>query len=619
MLSRRHLLQSSAAVAAVSAFMPVFAFAQTGLTSPPESLKPANPSAARLDQLMTTFFQENLQAGPEGATLLGFDKGPNAVLKSRLRDESAAGIAASKALNASQLQRLKALDANTLSGMDRVNYDTLFYVADSRAQLAQFDFGGTSFGPSPYVVSQLTGAYQSVPDFMDTKHSIANTADCDAYLSRMEAFADQLDANTERMKHDAGLGVVPPDFLLDTALAQMTSTRTTADKSLLVTSIAKRAKEKGLPDHYAVDAAKIYDAKIGPALDRQIEETKTMRASATHDAGVWKLKDGEAYYAATLRSTTTTSKSPDEIHQLGLDQGKEITARLDGLLKAQGLTQGSVAERIAALNKDPKQLYPNTDAGKADAIAYCNQRLNEIRPKLPTVFKRLPTYAFEVRRVPLQTEPGAASAFSQGPAIDGSRPGVVYFNLHDSAEWPKFALSTTVFHEGLPGHQLEGGLALSNKQLPLIRKVIGFSGYAEGWALYAEQLADEIGMYDDDPLGRIGYLKFQLFRANRCVVDTGLHHMKWTRDQAVAFFVNGDGSAPGFATREVERYCATPGQACSYKLGHTVWTRARERAKAALGARYDIKDFHEAGLDCGRVPLDVLDGVIDRYIASAKA
>jgi uncharacterized protein (DUF885 family) len=194
----------------------------------------------------------------------------------------------------------------------------------------------------------------------------------------------------------------------------------------------------------------------------------------------------------------------------------------------------------------------------------------------------------------------------------------VYFNLHDSAEWPKWTLPTTIFHEGLPGHQLEGGLALAGN-LPLIRKATGFSGYAEGWALYAEQLADEIGMYDDDPLGRIGYLKFQLFRASRCVVDTGIHHMKWSREQAIQYFMDAEGDAPGFATREVERYCVTPGQACSYKIGHTVWTRARDRAKAALGGKYDIKDFHEAGLNCGRVPLDVLDGVIDGFIAKSRA
>jgi uncharacterized protein (DUF885 family) len=311
--------------------------------------------------------------------------------------------------------------------------------------------------------------------------------------------------------------------------------------------------------------------------------------------------------------------TPKEIHQLGLDQGKAIIARLDGLLKAQGLSQGTVAQRIAALNKDPKYLYPNTDAGKADCIAYCNKRLADIRPVLPRAFKRLPDYQFEVRRVPPQTEAGAASAFSQAPAIDGSRPGLVYFNLHDTAEWPRFALSTTVFHEGLPGHQLEGGLALSNPNLPLIRKVGGFSGYAEGWALYAEQLADELGMYDDEPIGRIGYLKFQLFRACRLVVDTGIHHLGWSREQAIQYFLDVDGDVPGYAAREVERYCATPGQACSYKIGHTVWTRARARAQQALGPRYDIKDFHEAGLSYGRVPLDILDGIIDKYIAAKRA
>jgi uncharacterized protein (DUF885 family) len=224
-----------------------------------------------------------------------------------------------------------------------------------------------------------------------------------------------------------------------------------------------------------------------------------------------------------------------------------------------------------------------------------------------------------VRRVPPQTEAGAASAFSQAPAQDGSRPGLVYFNLHDSAEWPKFCLATTVFHEGLPGHQFEGGLALSNKNLPLIRKASGFSGYGEGWALYAEQLADELGMYDDDPLGRLGYLKFQLFRANRCVVDTGIHHLKWSREQAIQYFVDQDGEAPGFATREVERYCATPGQACSYKLGHTVFVNLRAKAKAAMGPRFDIKAFHDAVLNCGRVPLDILQQVGDGWIASSRA
>jgi uncharacterized protein (DUF885 family) len=614
-MDRRGFLYAAAA----SALAPAMATAGKALAQGSGAAAGGGDAHAQLDTLFDALFQENLRRSPESATQLGLDKGQNADLRGKLSDETPAGVAAAKAQTADQLARLKAFPAGQLSPADRVNYEVVLYTRESARRVQQFNFGGSGFGPSPYVVSQLTGAYQSVPDFLDTKHKIATAEDADAYLSRMAAFAGQLDGETERMRHDGELGVIPPDFMLDLTLTQMTATRTAPEASLLVTSIAKRAKDKGLPDHYAADAAKIYAEKVGPALDRQIAQVRAFRAKAGHDASLRRLKDGEAFYAAALHSTTTTEMTPQEIHQLGLDQGKEISARLDGLLKAQGLTQGTISERISALYKDPKYLYPNTDAGKADCIAYCNGRLAAIAPKLPQAFKRLPPYKFEVRRVPPQTEAGAASAFSQGPALDGSRPGLVYFNLHDTAEWPKFALSTTVFHEGLPGHQLEGGLALSNKTLPLIRKVGGFSGYAEGWALYAEQLADELGMYDDDPMGRIGYLKFQLFRAGRCVVDTGIHHMGWTREQAIAYFLQLDGEAPGFAAREVERYCATPGQACSYKIGHTVWTRARTRAQQALGSRYDIKDFHEAGLSYGRVPLDILDQVIDSYIKTAKA
>ncbi|WP_158912595.1 DUF885 family protein [Caulobacter sp. S45] len=600
-------------------FLYTTAAAASALTAGPALAQADNDSHARLDELFKALFQEDLRLSPEGATQLGLDKGPNADLRGKLRDESVTGRAAVKASTAAQLARLKAFPRESLSPADRINYDVVVYTRESARRVQAFDFGGAAFGPSPYVVSQLTGVYQSVPDFLDTKHKITSTEDADAYLSRMAAFAVQLDDQTAQMRHDAGLGVIPPDFICDISLTQMAAMHTAPEQSLLVTSIAKRAKDKGLSDRYAADAAKIYAEKISPALERQTAEMRRFRARAGHDASLRRLKDGEAFYAAALHAATTTNLTPDEVHKLGLEQGKEIIARMDEVLKTQGLTQGTVGDRVSALYKDPQYLYPNTDAGKAACIAYGNKRLAEITPELPRAFKRLPPYRFEVRRVPPQTEAGAASAFSQGPAIDGSRPGLVYINLQDTAEWPRFALSTTVFHEGLPGHQLEGGLALSNKDLPLIRKVGGFSSYAEGWALYAEQLADELGMYKDDPVGRVGYLKAQLFRCSRCVVDTGIHHMGWSREQAIAYFVQTDGDSPGRSDREVARYTSTPGQACSYKIGHTVWTRARTRAEHTLGPRYDIKDFHEAGLSYGRVPLDILDGVIDSYIKSKSA
>ena len=602
MLNRRDDMFTTAAAAA----LPLGASAE------------ATGADARLRALFDTFVQEDLRERPESATQLGLDTGANADLRANLSDRSVAGIAAAKALTLDQQRRLAAIHRADLSRTAKVDYDTVAYTRQSAAAIQAFDFGGASYGPSPYVVSQLTGAYQSVPDFLDTKHKIETDADAQAYLSRLSAFAMALDDNTAQMAHDAGLGVTPPDFLLDLALKQMTALRTPADQSLLVTSLKKRTAAKGLAPRYGDEAARVYESKIAPALDHQIAAAKRLRAGATHDAGLWKLKEGPAFYAAALQATTTTKLSPDAVHKLGLEQVAEISGRLDRLLAAQNMTKGTIGERMRALYQDPANLFPNTDDGKVAAIAFCNARLAAIRPRLPASFKRLPPYTFEVRRVPSATEAGAAMAFSQGPALDGSRPGLVYFNLHDTADWPRWALSTTTFHEGLPGHQLEGGLALSNTELPLIRKTLGFSGYAEGWALYAEQLADEIGMYDDDPLGRIGYLRAQLFRAARCVVDTGLHHLRWSREKAIAYFIDLEGDAPGATAREVERYCANPGQACSYKLGHTVWIRARARAKQALGARFDIKDFHEAGLSCGRTPLDVLDGVVDAWITAQK-
>jgi uncharacterized protein (DUF885 family) len=611
MLNRRDLLLTAGAAVA----LPLAARADT------------TAEGAKLGALFEVLFRENLRQSPENATNLGLDVGENADLRSRLRDESAEGISRAKALNGDQLARLQTINREALNPVERVNYDTVVYTRRATAEIGAFDFGGSGYGPSPYVISQQTGAYQSVPDFLDTKHKIETAADADAYLARMEAFAVQLDQNTERQKHDAALGVIPPDFILDTTLKQLAAVRvppthpqsmtaTPNGPNLLIDSLVRRCIAKGLPPHQD-EAAKIYESKILPALTRQIDQVTALRARATHDAGVWHVKDGDAFYAAALKANTTRSMSPDEVHKLGLDQGREVSAKIDGLLKARGLTRGTVGERITALYKDPTSFFPNTDEGKAAAIAYCNARLDAIRPRLPRFFKRLPPYAFEVRRVPPATEAGAASAFSQGPALDGSRPGLVYFNLHDTAEWPKWSLPTTVFHEGLPGHQLEGGLALSNKSLPLIRKTLGFPGYGEGWALYAEQLADELGMYDDDPMGRIGYLRFQLFRCGRCVVDTGLHHMKWSREQAIQYFVDLDGDARGFATREVERYCVNPGQACAYKLGHTTFIDARARAQKALGTRFNIQDFHETGLNCGRVPLDILDQVYDAWIAAA--
>jgi uncharacterized protein (DUF885 family) len=596
---RRQFLAGTAAAGALAA-------------APPLRAQAASPLSTLFDGLV----QAQLRRSPEQATNLGLDTGANADLRAKLSDQSPAAVAAAKADTLAELKRLEAVDRGALSPDEQVDLDAVLYTRRSAAAVQRFDFGGLGYGPSPYVISQQTGAYQSVPDFLDTKHKVETAGDADAYLQRLRAFGRQVDDQTGRMRADVGKGVVPPDFLLDLTITQLEKLAVPADQALVVTSLATRAAAKGLGERYGRDAAALYAAEVLPALQRQLAYVREVRRTATHDAGIWKVPDGEAFYAVALRANTTASMSPAEVHRFGLDQAKAIAARIDALLKAQGLTKGSVGARMAALARDPKHLFPNTDEGKRAMIAFCNARLAAIKGRLPAVFERMPPYSFEVRRVPPQTEAGAAGAFAQAPSLDGSRPGLVYFNLRDSADWPRFDLVTTTYHEGLPGHQMESGLALSNTRLPLIRKITSFSGYGEGWALYSEQLADEIGMYADDPLGRIGYLKAQLFRANRCVVDTGLHQYRWGRERAIRYFIDAQGDTPGDAAREIDRYCANPGQACSYKIGHSTFVDIRERAKAKMGDRFDLKAYHTAVLRHGRLPLDVLRQVGNRWMSA---
>ncbi|MGC1303175.1 MAG: DUF885 family protein [Caulobacteraceae bacterium] len=607
MLDRRQLLASVAAASVASSVR-----AEPGVAGAGQG--------QQLTALLDTFWAEELQRDPERATDLGLDTGANAPLKHRLKDVSRTGVERDRADVASQARRMAAIDRKALSGMDAVNYDTVAYTIESRRRVLAPDMGGTDgFSPSCYVLSPITGAYHGVPDFLENKHKVEDAEGAEAYLDRMKAFAGSLDDNTARFRHDMGKGVLPPDFLIDITLTQMGEIRVPAAQSRVVTSLARRAADKGLPARYAEAATQLHETLILPALDRQMAALKAARAQAGHAPGISRFKDGEAFYVANLRYTTTTSMTPKEVHQLGLDEAREIGARLDVLLKAQGLTQGSLGQRVQALFKDPSQFYANTPEGKAELLAYLQAKLAAVKARLPTVFDRLPPYKVEARAIPAAIDSGAPGAYSEPPSLDGSRPGYIRFNLHDTAEWPRWNLDTTLYHEGLPGHQLQMGLALQSTGIPILRRNMYLSAYGEGWALYAEQLANEIGMYDDNPLGRIGWLKGQMFRAGRCVVDTGMHTMGWSQEQAVQTLGELTGDAVGFTTREVNRYCAIPAQACSYKIGHTYWEAQRARAKTALGAKFDIKAFHDAGLLSGAMPLDVLGHRVDDYITTAKA
>ena len=579
-------------------------------------------AASPLSALFDAYAEQLLQESPEGATGLGLDSGPHAALKSRLDDASWTAIEQANAQCKLRLKALAAIDRTQLKGADGINYDAVVYANALGAAAAQFGYGDNTLlsamneASTPYVVSQQTGAFSIVPEFLNSQHRIDDAAGADAYLARLEALAVKLDQQTERVRRDAGEGVIPPDFILATALAQMKGYRATpAAETGLVTSLAKRAAAKGLGD-YTGRASRIVEARVFPALDRQITALDANAAKAGHDAGVWRLPDGEAYYAWCLKVGTSTPLTAAEIHQMGLEQNAAIEARMDALLKAQGLTQGTVGERMTALGKDPKNLYPNTDEGRSQVIEYLNGRIAAVRPLMPRLSKLHLKAEVVVKRVPVDIELGQGLGYMNPGSLDGSRPSTYYINLHDTANWPRFSLPSLTYHETIPGHVWQGAFVTERHTLPLINTMLGFNAYVEGWALYAEQMADEVGLYDDDPLGRLGYLQAQQFRACRLVVDTGLHAQRWSREQAVDWMTRATGRAKAAITSEVDRYCSGPGQACGYKVGHSEIVRLREKARAAMGSRFDLRDFNDVVVTAGTVPLTVLARVVDGYIAA---
>lgn len=609
MLDRRTLLATLAATSAIA-----------GVRSPARAMLADAPSGegAKLTAIYERIYDMLVDQDPEFATALGLDKGDNAAAKSKLADRSLAGIKRGHDLYRTGLAELKKIDVSKLSGMDLVNYETFRGPWEGYVKAYDtFSYGLHSW-PEPHPVTQLSGSYRSIPDFLVNQHSISSSADAEAYLARCADFAVQMDNETARIQADHAAGIIPPDFVIDRTLVQFASILApAADANVLTTNIA--AKTKDIPGDWARRCAAIVQGKIYPAMQRQVAELKAVRPRATHDAGVWRLPQGDEYYAYALRFATTTGMSAKEVHKLGLDRIADLTARADAIFKQQGMTKGTVAERLRVLGKDPRFLYPNTDKGKADLIAKLNEQVQEVQRRLPEYFGRLPKAKVDIRRVPPEIEAGATGGYYQIPAPDGSRPGAYYINLRDTAENPSWSLPTLTYHEASPGHHHQIALAQEATGIPRLRRLPAYSVYTEGWGLYAEQLADEMGMYENDPWGRLGYLQSYLFRAARLVVDTGLHHFRWTREKAIEYYNEVLGTPEPSNITEIERYCVWPGQATSYMVGQTSWVRIREKSKSTLGDKFDLRSFHDTALSAGAMPISVLESVIERWTAERKS
>ncbi len=484
-----------------------------------------------------------------------------------------------------------------------------------------------------YPMNQMFGVQNELPTFMVTMHQVNTKRDAQYYIERLEKFPTKFDQVLEGIKNREAAGIVPPKFVIRRVIDEMQAfVDDGVDANILYTTLLDRLNERvGEGGAYAVakvsnsdretlcrEAHQAIEGSVFPAYQVLIDYFTDLESRATDDDGFWKLPDGDAAYAYALRQNTTTDKTAVEIHHIGIGEVYRILSEMDGILDGLGLDSGTVGERMLALAADPAMLYPDTDEGRKACLADYQSIIDAAESDLESVFDLRPEIGVHVERIP-EFKEATAAAYYNPPALDGSRPGIFYAKLNDMNEVPKFSMKTLVYHEAIPGHHFQIALQQEMGGVPTFRKVLPFTAFVEGWALYAEYLAKEMGFYEDDPQGDLGRLQAELFRAVRLVVDTGIHHRRWTRDEAIRYMEFVTGMPHGDVVSEIERYIVMPGQACAYKIGQLTFIELRTRAEAALGDRFDLREFHNLILSNGAMPLTVLEQVVDDYIAEALA
>ncbi|MGB7740092.1 MAG: DUF885 domain-containing protein [Steroidobacteraceae bacterium] len=557
---------------------------------------------------------------PQLLTQLGFiDNTPLDFHSGKLDDET-------KAHEDEVLARLRKARAGLdrygpdgLSGQELITWKTTAWFLDDLIRQGEFEHNG-------YRVNQISGVTVDTPQFLTDAHVIKNERSVERYLSRLAEFGRILRETKVRVEDDRAAGVIPPDFVIDQSLVGMRAfIADGAARNPLVTTLpAKLEKIESLTaaerQAYGKRAEDLVASEVIPGYQAMITLFADMRPQSSHDAGIWRIPDGDRIYGAALQSSTTTNLSADEIHELGVSEVERIEQEMLTILDAQGVQGTTLAERIEKLNVDPAQNFPNTDAGRAEMIAYLHQINGRIMAAAPKFFLTIPPQPLEIVRVPEYSQDSSPGGYYNPPALDGSRPGRFYINQKSTADNPKWTLPTLMIHEGAPGHHFQLSAQQMIKGVPMLRKVLPFSAYAEGWALYAERVAKiDMGFYDTDPLGDLGRLQAEMFRAVRLVVDTGMHAKHWSREQSIEYMVAKTGMTEAEVTREIERYVVWPGQATSYKVGQLAMLRIRDEAQKALGPRFDLRAFHEVILMNGSMPLAVLEEVVQGWIKTQQA
>ena len=479
-------------------------------------------------------------------------------------------------------------------------------------------------GHSAFVVNQINGPTIDMAGALQNSHPIANEQDAKNYLSRLEKFGTALKAVEQGFTSDAEAGWIAPKILLEKALAILDGYaggevtehvlyKDFAKKLDTLKDLSAEAKQQ-----YLTSAAVLVEQQVQAGYQQLAAAVRTQLPKARTESGIWAQPGGDKFYAYSVKQLGDTDLTPEQIHQIGLDEVARISQEMDSILQAQGYKEGSVGARMTALNNEKRFLYEDSDAGRQQVLDDLNKYIAEINLRMPEQFATKPPYPVEVRRIPVEIQDSAAGGQYSSPAMDGSKPGIYWINLRDIKANAKFDLKTLTYHEANPGHHWQVALNLAQEHLPLLRRVAPYNSYVEGWALYSELVAKEMGMYKDDPFGDLGRLKAELFRSVRLVVDTGLHAKKWTREQAISYMAETTGTTESDVVSEIERYMAWPGQALGYKLGMLKIVELRSYAKEQLGDKFDIKAFHDLVLLGGAVPMSVLDSKVKNWVATQK-
>lgn len=486
---------------------------------------------------------------------------------------------------------------------------------------------GEPFFYHDYPVNQFNGIQSDLPTLLINSHKLRNKSDIKAYISRLKGFDNKFNQVLEGLKKREQKGIIPPKFVIKRVLDEMKGfIGTGVEKNVLFTNFTQKAAAiNGLSEEeksaYAQQVAQTIHTSVFKAYQNLIDYHELLYTKANPDDGVWKLPDGDAYYRYLLKVNTTTDLSPEEVYQIGLSEVDRIEKEMWTILKSEGYTDTTktIGAIIQDLSKEERFLFPESDSGRTMVLAEYQRIIDEANKDLDPAFDMRPKASLRVERVPEFAETGAAKGRSIAPSMDGSKGGVFVTNLRQVAEHPKYSMKTLAYHEGIPGHHFQRGIQMELNGLPIFRKVVPFTGYIEGWALYAEQLAYELGFYNNDPYGNLGRLQAEMWRASRLIVDAGIHYKKWTREEAIKYMVDHTGISDSEMTSEVERYIVTPGQACAYKIGMMKIIELREKTKQALGPKFDLREFHRVVLENGAVPLDVLAEIVENYIRTKQS